>query len=45
MAASAKWSERIALAGFVAGDYELRVLVTAADGKPGAQRRVAFRVE
>jgi VWFA-related protein len=41
----AKWSERIALSGFATGDYELRVLVTARDGKQGAQRRVAFRVE
>ncbi len=42
---TAKWSERVALQGFAPGDYELRVLVVGRDGKPGAQRRVSFRIE
>ena len=42
---AAKWSERIALQGFAPGAYELRVLVSGRDGKPGAQRRVSFRIE
>jgi hypothetical protein len=42
---TAKWSERIALSGFAPGVYELRVLVDGKDGRPAAQRRVAFRVE
>ena len=43
--AAAKWSERIALQGFAAGDYELRVVVSDRTGKPAAQRRVAFHVQ
>jgi hypothetical protein len=42
---AAKWSERIALQGFAPGVYELRVIVSDREGKPAAQRRVAFRVE
>jgi hypothetical protein len=43
--AAAKWSERVALQGFAPGIYELRVILTDREGKPAAQRRVAFRVE
>ena len=42
---AAKWSERIALQGFAPGVYELRVIVSDREGRPAAQRRVAFRVE
>ena len=38
-----KWSERIALDGFVTGAYELRVMATA--GSEKAERRVSFIVE
>jgi hypothetical protein len=41
--ATAKWSERISLDGFVAGTYELRVMATA--GSEKAERRVSFIVE
>jgi VWFA-related protein len=41
--AAARWSERISLAGFAAGPYELRVVATA--GTTRAERRVAFEVE
>jgi len=42
---AAKWSERIALEGFVPGAYELRVIATGAGPGAPAQRRLPFTVE
>ncbi len=42
---AAKWSERISLAGFAVGSYELRVVVDEPEAKRSAQRSVAFLVK